>query len=79
MANFQLSTETMAELIKYHDILQPFVIRRIKKDVLKELPDKNLIERFVEMDYMQSKTYSLFEEILDKIENKELIKDKIFN
>lgn len=70
MENNDLSKE-------FKNLIKPFILRRLKKDVLKELPSK--IEKIikVELPKSQQKVYSIFNnKVIDLIENK--IKDDEF-
>ena len=58
--------------------IQPFMIRRVKKEVMTELPEKIEKKFFVEMTKEQKKAYSTFvKDIKDKMENKEFTDNKI--
>lgn len=59
-------------------LINPFILRRIKNEVMKELPDKIEKEFFVEMTEEQKKIYSIFvNEIKEKLENPEVEDDAI--
>ena len=65
----------IAELKK---LIRPFVLRRLKINVMKELPDKIEKKFFVEMTEEQKKVYSTFvKDIQEKMENQDFSKDKI--
>lgn len=65
----------IAELKK---LIRPFVLRRLKINVMKELPDKIEKKFFVEMTEEQKKVYSIFvKDIQEKMENQDFSKDKI--
>ena len=58
--------------------IQPFMIRRLKKDVMTELPEKIEKKFFVEMTKEQKTAYSTFvKDVKSKMENKEFIDNKI--
>lgn len=59
-------------------LIQPFILRRLKKEVMLELPSKIEKKFFVEMKDEQKIVYSKFiDEIKENMDNKELAKDKI--
>ena len=59
-------------------LIKPFILRRSKKQVMKELPDKIEKNFFVELNKEQKKVYSVYaKDIQDKIKDKNLKKDKI--
>ncbi|MPQ44415.1 DEAD/DEAH box helicase [Clostridium tarantellae] len=59
-------------------LIKPFILRRIKKDVMEELPDKIEKKFFVEMTEEQKKVYSTFvKNIQKKIKNRDIDKDRI--
>ncbi|MGL5348693.1 MAG: SNF2 helicase associated domain-containing protein [Peptostreptococcaceae bacterium] len=67
--------ENIKELKK---MINPFILRRLKKDVLTELPDKIEKKYFVEMDKEQKKIYkALIDDINEKRNNEEFKEDKI--
>ncbi|MGL6108347.1 SNF2-related protein [Romboutsia sp.] len=67
--------ENIKELKK---MINPFILRRLKKDVLKELPDKIEKKFFVEMDKEQKKIYkALVDDINEKRSSEEFKEDKI--
>ena len=58
--------------------IKPFMIRRLKKDVMKELPEKIEKKFFVEMTKGQKTAYSTFiKDVKSKMENEEFIDNKI--
>lgn len=58
--------------------IQPFMIRRMKKDVMRELPEKIEKKFFVEMSKEQKKAYSIFvSDIKSKMESKDFTDNKI--
>jgi SNF2 family DNA or RNA helicase len=65
----------------YEDLkkqIQPFILRRLKKDVLSQLPDKIETKFFVEMTPQQKKTYQAYtDDIIEKMKNTDLKKDKM--
>ena len=65
----------------YEDLkkqIQPFILRRLKKDVLSQLPDKIETKFFVEMTPEQKKTYQAYtDDIIEKMKNTDLKKDKM--
>ncbi|MEO3216493.1 DEAD/DEAH box helicase, partial [Romboutsia sp. 1001216sp1] len=59
-------------------MINPFILRRLKKDVLEELPEKIEKKFFVEMNKPQKKAYTaLVNDINKKRENEEFKQDKI--
>ena len=63
------------ELKKY---IKPFILRRLKNDVMSELPDKIEKRYVVEMTKEQKKVYKTYiDNIKNKMKEKDLIKDKI--
>lgn len=66
------------EIEELKKLINPFILRRVKKDVMKELPDKIEKEFFVEMTEEQKKIYSVFvNEIKEKIEDSNAEDDSI--
>ena len=73
------SNEVLEELNK---LIKPFILRRYKKDVIKELPKKIEKKLIVSMDKEQEKVYKAYSDyakalIEKKIENEELKSSKI--
>ncbi|MGL5244430.1 MAG: DEAD/DEAH box helicase, partial [Sarcina sp.] len=69
------SEEAFEELKK---LIKPFILRRVKKEVMEELPDKIEKKFFVEMTEEQKKVYSTFvKDIQEKMENKDVYSDRI--
>lgn len=63
------------ELQKY---IKPFMLRRLKKDVIKELPNKIEKNYYVELSKDQKKLYAAYvEEIKEKMNSEEFKDDKI--
>ena len=59
-------------------LIRPFILRRLKKDVMMELPEKIEKKHFVEMTDSQKKIYSTYvKDITEKLEDKDFTKDKI--
>lgn len=59
-------------------LIQPFILRRLKKEVMLELPNKIEKKFFVEMKDEQKIVYSKFiDEIKNSMDSKEFVKDKI--
>ncbi|MGL5346233.1 MAG: SNF2 helicase associated domain-containing protein [Peptostreptococcaceae bacterium] len=59
-------------------LIKPFVLRRTKSEVMKELPDKIEHKFYVELNKDQRKIYSAYvSEIQEKLKNKNLKTDKI--
>ena len=59
-------------------MIKPFILRRTKKQVIKELPDKIEKQFLVDLNKEQRKIYSVYvEDIKRKLQEKEDIKDKI--
>lgn len=59
-------------------LIKPFVLRRTKSEVMKELPDKIEHKFYVELNKDQRKIYSAYiAEIQEKMKNKNLKTDKI--
>lgn len=66
---------SIEELQKY---IKPFLLRRLKKDVIKELPDKIEKKYYVELPKEQKKIYSVFvKDIKEKIGDKNFQGNKI--
>ncbi len=64
-----------ASLQRLKKMISPFFLRRMKSDVLKELPEKAIITRKVDLDEDQAKIYkALF--LTSKKEYRKLIRDK---
>ena len=58
--------------------IQPFMLRRLKKEVLSQLPEKIETKFFVEMTNEQKKVYKTYvEDIKDKMRETDFEKDKI--
>lgn len=58
--------------------IKPFMIRRLKKDVMTELPEKIEKKFFVEMTKDQKKSYSTFvKDVKSKMENENFVDNKI--
>lgn len=62
--------------------IEPFILRRLKKDVLTELPDKTITVLKNEMDETQRKAYASYlakakEELIEEIDNKGIESSKI--
>ena len=59
-------------------MIKPFILRRTKKQVIKELPPKIEKEYYVEMGKAQKNTYGIHvEDIKQKLKEKQQIKNKI--
>lgn len=59
-------------------LIKPFILRRTKCEVMKELPDKIERKFFVELNKDQRKIYSAYvSELSEKINNKDIKKDRI--
>lgn len=59
-------------------MIKPFILRRTKKQVIKELPEKIEKHYFVELNKEQKKIYGVYvNDIQNKIKDKKNIKDKI--
>jgi SNF2 family DNA or RNA helicase len=72
---FASSDGTTIELQKY---IKPFMLRRLKKDVIKELPDKIEKNYYVEFTKEQKKVYATYvKDIKDKMEAESFQNDKI--
>lgn len=66
---------TAIELQKY---IKPFMLRRLKKDVIRELPEKIEKNYYVELTKEQKKVYASYvKDIKEKMENDEFSDDKI--
>lgn len=67
--------DSVIELQKY---IKPFMLRRLKKDVIIELPDKIEKNYYVELTKEQKKVYAAYvEDIKNRMENNEFNDDKI--
>lgn len=72
---FVKSHDNMRDLKKQ---IQPFMLRRMKKEVLSQLPDKIETKFFVEMTDDQKKVYKTYvEDIREKMKETDFEKDKI--
>ncbi|MGL5755788.1 MAG: SNF2-related protein [Paraclostridium sp.] len=72
---FVKSHDNMRDLKKQ---IQPFMLRRMKKEVLSQLPDKIETKFFVEMTDEQKKVYKTYvEDIREKMKETDFDKDKI--
>ncbi len=72
---FMNKENTAIELQKY---IKPFMLRRLKKDVITELPEKIEKNYYVELTKDQKKVYASYVEgIKEKMENNEFSDDKI--
>ena len=59
-------------------MIKPFILRRTKKEVIKELPPKIEKEYFVEMGKSQKNAYGIYvENVKEKLNDKKEIKNKI--
>ena len=59
-------------------MIKPFILRRTKKQVIKELPDKIERQFLIELSKEQRKIYGVYvEDIQKKLKEKKAIKDKI--
>ncbi|BCZ47824.1 DEAD/DEAH box helicase [Clostridium gelidum] len=67
--------DTKIELQKY---IRPFMLRRLKKDVIRELPDKIEKNYYVELTKEQKKVYAAYvKDIKEKMEDENFQEDKI--
>ena len=76
-----LKDENKEKLIKLKKLISPFVLRRVKKDVLTELPEKNITIMKSKMEAEQEKIYSAYlaqtkKEISEELENSSFEKSK---
>ena len=72
---FVKTNDNIKELKKQ---IQPFMLRRLKKEVLSQLPEKIETKFFVEMTDEQKKVYKTYvEDIKDKMRETDFEKDKI--
>ncbi|MCU9812619.1 DEAD/DEAH box helicase [Paraclostridium sp. AKS81] len=72
---FLKTTDNIVELKKQ---IQPFMLRRLKKEVLSQLPDKIETNFFVEMTEDQKKVYKTYvDDIKEKMKDADFNKDKI--
>ncbi|MGL5327768.1 MAG: SNF2 helicase associated domain-containing protein [Peptostreptococcaceae bacterium] len=59
-------------------LIKPFILRRTKSEVMKELPDKIEKKFFVELNKEQRKVYSAYvSDLNEKMKDKDIKKDKI--
>lgn len=73
-----IGTKDDISISELKKLIRPFVLRRLKVNVMKELPDKIEKKFFVEMTEEQKKVYSTFvKDIQEKMENQDFSKDKI--
>lgn len=60
------------------DLIKPFILRRTKKEVIKELPDKIEKKFIIELNKEQKKLYDVYNKsILEKLKNSNADSDKI--
>ena len=76
-----LKDENKEKLIQLKKLISPFVLRRVKKDVLTELPEKNITIMKSKMEAEQEKIYSAYlaqtkKEISEELENSSFEKSK---
>lgn len=76
-----LKDENKEKLIQLKKLISPFVLRRVKKDVLTELPEKNITIMKNKMEAEQEKIYSAYlaqtkKEISEELENSSFEKSK---
>lgn len=63
---------------KLKNLIKPFILRRTKKEVIKELPDKIEKKFIVELNKEQRKIYDIYKKsVLEKIKNNKDENDKI--
>lgn len=63
---------------KLKNLIKPFILRRTKKEVIKELPDKIEKKFIVELNKEQKKIYDIYNKsVLEKIKNNKDENDKI--
>ena len=71
-----IKDESQVENLKR--MIQPFILRRTKKQVIKELPPKIEKQYIVEMDKSQKNAYGVYvQNVKEKLKEKEAIKNKI--
>lgn len=71
-----IKDESQVENLKR--MIQPFILRRTKKQVIKELPPKIEKQYIVEMDKSQKNAYGIYvQNVKEKLKEKEAIKNKI--
>ena len=59
-------------------LIKPFILRRLKKDVMNELPDKIEKKFLIEMTENQKKVYKAYvDDVKVKMKEKDFVKDKI--
>ena len=64
--------------VELKHLIRPFILRRLKRDVMMELPDKIEKKHFVEMTNSQKKIYSTYvKDITEKLDDKDFTRDKI--
>lgn len=77
--NNSASSDTLKKL---HNKILPFILRRLKKDVLKDLPEKTEELLYIRMDDEQQKIYSSevakLRAIIEKKTDEELAKERLF-
>ena len=67
-----------SQLVNLKQMIKPFILRRTKKQVIKELPDKIEKEFMVELNKEQRKVYGVYvEDIKQKLDEKRDVKNKI--
>ena len=83
--NFELPIireEDKGQMIRLKELISPFILRRLKKDVLTELPDKNITVLTNEMSKEQQKLYTAYmqdarREVTENINNEGFEKSQI--
>ena len=68
-------TENDYVLEELNRLINPFILRRLKKDVLDELPDKIIKELYIPLNTKQKKAYGIYSKYVQSIMNKEDITD----
>lgn len=74
--NLNENEEVLEEL---HKFINPFILRRYKKDVIKELPDKIVKEVLVPLSEQEKKIYASYSNYVSNIinKNKDLVDEQI--
>lgn len=66
------------DIKKLKKLIKPFILRRTKKEVIKELPDKIEKKFIVELNKEQKKIYDIYNKnVIEKLENAKYENDKI--
>ncbi|MGL4761906.1 MAG: DEAD/DEAH box helicase [Sarcina sp.] len=68
-------TENDYVLEELNRLINPFILRRLKRDVLEELPDKIFKDLYIPLNTKQRKAYGIYSKYIQSVLNKEDITD----